>query len=252
MCPHDLVFMAYARREIRCVLSVSPSSNLVLGKLTPEELTQVLPLLTPVELQARNVLQEISTPVEHVYFLESGMVSLVVPLISGVELEVGTTGVTGLVNAAAALDDLPSIGRTFVQVSGTAQRIPLQQFKEVARSVPRLLTAARRQLTLLHAVAAQSAACNSQHEISERMARWLLHVQDETQSSHFSLTQEFMADMLGVRRPSVSTAAMSLQLDGAISYRRGNITIEDRDLLMSSACECYAAVRSLGGPADAM
>lgn len=194
-------------------------------------------------------MQEIGAPVEHVYFMESGLASIVVPLDSGAEVEVGTIGIHGIVNAISVLSPAPVTTRTFVQVAGTAYRMSLKQFRHATQAIPSLLDATYRQVHFQYAIATQSAACNSQHEVAERLARWLLHVSDQSQSAEFYLTQEFMADMLGVRRPTVSTAAMTLQLGGAIGYRRGHITIMDRAALESAACECYRALRDLS---DAM
>lgn len=223
--------------------------NAVLRRLTQDELHRLQPSLTLEEVGPRYLMQEAGAPVEHVYFMELGMASVVVPLHSGAEVEVATIGIQGIVNAISVLASAPVTTRTFVQVAGSAYRMSVRQFRQSIATVPALLDATYKQIHLQYALAAQSAACNSQHEVAERLARWLLHVSDQAQTSEFYLTQEFMADMLGVRRPTVSTAAMTLQVGGAISYRRGRITVVDRAGLEAAACECYRAVRDVS---DAM
>ena len=133
----------------------------------------------------------------------------------------------------------------FVQVAGSALRIPFAEFhKETFASAP-LLRGILEFVQRQHFALTQLAACNGLHEIEKRLARWLLMVQDRVESPTFYLTQEFLATMLGIRRTSVSLTAGRLQQSGLIEYRRGHISILDQERLQRAACECYPIVRDL-------
>lgn len=223
-------------------VSVRPLRNTILRSLSPDERSRIEPDLEPMHMTARLLLQDVGEPIDYMYFVESGMASVVVPLDSGAEIEVSTIGYEGIVNGHGLLPGSMPTTRTFCQVEGDVFRIRARRLRQHVELSPSLLQGCLRHSQFLFALAAQSAACNVQHELSERLARWMLLVSDQTGGNDFALTQEFIAEMLGVRRPTVSVAAMALQLEGLISYRRGRIWIVDRAGLKAAACECYSAL----------
>ncbi len=154
-------------------------------------------------------------------------------------------GRDGVVAGGAALDDRDAMYKAIVQVSGDSLSVDVETVRQVARESEPFRTAIIRHEQLILAQAQQSAACNAAHNLEERLARWLLRVRDVTGSDTFELTQEFMAEMLGVRRTSVSIVAHAMQAAGLISYRRGHVSIDKLESLQVAACECYGTVKSL-------
>ncbi len=191
------------------------------------------------------VLYERSSLIEHVYFVESGMISLV----SGTEenqlgVEVGIVGREGLAGVPAMFDDEPiAFYRTLVQMAGVALRMPVSSLRAVAADLPALRQLGIRYMQAVNVQAAQSAACNTIHTLQRRAARWLLIAHDRADGDELSLTQEFLSNMLGVRRPGVTLAAGALQDAGLITYSRGRLKIVDRAGLEAAACSCYSIVR---------
>ena len=163
----------------------------------------------------------------------------------GIGAEVGVIGREGLVEAINLLGPAPAPTTAFIQSEGTALRMPFADLRQLFLSQAPL---ARRILECVQSqgfILSQLAACHGLHEIEERLARWLLMVRDRLESDHFELTQEFLAEMLGARRTSVTLAAGTLQRSGLIRYSRGRIQVIDRPGLESAACECYPIVRDL-------
>jgi CRP-like cAMP-binding protein len=220
-------------------------SNLILNALQPELKSSLLARLQPVDLPVGVVLTNPGQIPPFAHFMTSGIASVVTFMSDGVGAEVGVIGREGLVEAIHLLGPATAPTTAFIQVEGTALRMPfteLQQFF-TAHSVvsQRILECVQGQGFIL----SQLAACHGLHEIEERLARWLLMVQDRLQSDHFELTQEFLAEMLGARRTSVTLAAGALQRVGLIKYSRGHIQVVDRTGLENAACECYPIVRDL-------
>jgi CRP-like cAMP-binding protein len=182
---------------------------------------------------------------QYAHFMTSGVTSVVTFMADGIGAEVGLIGREGLVEAINLLGVANSPTTAFIQSEGTALRMRFNELhqevltSEVIRS--RMLESVQRYGFMV----SQISACNGLHEIEERLARWLLMVQDRLDTERFQMTQEFLAEMLGARRTSVTMAAGSLQRSGLIEYRRGNIRILDRERLQSAACECYPIVRDL-------
>ena len=165
----------------------------------------------------------------------------------GAGAEVGFIGREGVVEAINLLGSASPPTTAFIQVEGAALRIPYAELQKEMFSTSALF---RRILEFVQChgfILSQLAACNGLHEIEERLARWLLMVQDRVENDKFYLTQEFLAEMLGIRRTSVSAAAGSLQKEGLIAYRRGHIQVLKRAGLEDAACECYPIVRDLAG-----
>jgi CRP-like cAMP-binding protein len=183
--------------------------------------------------------------VSSVYFCNSGAVSLVLELAGGEMIESAMLGRDSLVGGGAALDDRTAVHKAIIQVAGNASLLPMDVARQVARESEEFRTAIVRHEQLVLAQSQQSAACNAVHNLQERLARWLLRVRDVTGSDRFELTQEFIAEMLGVRRTSVSIVAHQLQQAGLISYKRGHISIDNLCALQDAACECYGTVKGL-------
>ena len=201
----------------------------------------MLKICEPIELGLSQVLSEPGAPTRHVYFPTTGFVSLVSLIESGPGVEVGMVGREGMVGAHLALDEAIAFSHAVVQGPGGALRIRSGPFrKELAGSAP-LQRALKRYLYVLMVQLATASSCARFHLLSPRLARWLLMTQDRAHSKDFPVTQQFLAYMLGVRRVGVSAAASALQQRRLIEYRRGNMTVLDREGLEAAACGCYAA-----------
>jgi CRP-like cAMP-binding protein len=219
-----------------------PLVNYLLDVLPAEEKAAISPHLEEMELPQRLGFYEPDRPIEHVYFVHHGVASLMAPMKDGLPVEIATVGPEGMVGLPVFLSADRVAHRSFMQVSGQGARIAAPAFRQIIERCPtlheRLL---RYTLGLLNQVG-QNAACNRAHSIEERCCRWLLMTHDRVQARSFELTQEFLAQMLGVRRPSVSIAAGMLAKAGFITYVRGQMTILDRDGMEAAACECYRII----------
>lgn len=180
----------------------------------------------------------------HLWFPETCVISLVSVMTDGSSVEVGTIGNEGFAGLPAYLEADASETDTFCQIAGSALRLPVGDLIAAADASPPLRKLLGRYTQSYLSQVSQSAACNSAHDIEQRCARWLLMTHDRVDGANqFSLKQEFLAFMLGVRRAGVTIAAGNLQERGMIKYRRGLITIVDRAALERAACECYDIVR---------
>ena len=218
--------------------------NLCLRNLPPDVFRKLQPLLHKQDFPAGKILFMPGDDVRHLYFMTSGAVSLVTPLAAGQTIEFAIVGRDGVVGGMAALGSPEAFYQAIVQVEGTGYSLEMEAAR---RSVLdshafRTLLVCHEQLVL--AQSQQSSACNAMHNLEQRLARWLLRVRDVTGSETFKLTQDFMSEMLGVRRTSVSVVAGKFQQSGWISYVRGQVRLEHPDALARCACECYSAVRS--------
>lgn len=219
--------------------AANPHANRLLGLLPPRDYARLRPHLQPIPLTYRQSLYRAQRPIAYVYFIESGVGSLVNTMTNGEAAEVGTIGNEGMVGLPLALGDDRAPTSVYIQVPGAGLRMKATLFqKELARS------ASMRRVMLHYAHAffnqvAQSAACSRFHSLDQRCCRWLLMTHDRMQSDEFLLTQEILAMMLGVQRTGVSAAAGALQRAGLIRYKRGQVTIIDRRGLESLSCECY-------------
>jgi len=188
---------------------------------------------------------KISDPGEELpfaFFPTAGIVSLVISMSDGASAEVGTVGDEGLVGLSILFRAGPTPLRIFQQIAGEALRIPPDKFLREAERSPLMVARLHRFAQAFSVQNWHSAACNSLHPIDERCAKWLLMTRDRVHGNELALTQEFLAEMLGVRRPSVSVAAGTLQKAGMIRYTHGKITILDPERLESAACECYRTI----------
>jgi CRP-like cAMP-binding protein len=221
----------------------TPIRNRLLASLPPDVLAALLPKMRHVTLTLRNTLLAADAEIEHVYFPEAGMISLVAIFADGKQGEVGIIGREGMFGAALLSGVSTNFTEANVQMTGSAFCMSASDLRcEIMSDGPLRATLLRYNEALSGQIS-QTAACNGNHEIEERLARWLLMAHDRGDSDELALTQEFMAIMLGVHRPSVTVSAGILQRAGFISYSRGGkVTIIDRAGLEGAACECYSAV----------
>jgi len=221
-----------------------PISNLMLLAIPDQEFAVLRPLLEQVDLPRYRVLYEQGEKIVHAYFLNQGMISLVVIAKDGRTVEVGIAGRAGVVGVPLAfgLDDAYS--RAIVQLPGNGLRIAASFLPETFDRCPRLRRMIERFVLTQQLQVAQIAACNRLHDMDQRLARWLLMCQDTINSGMIPLTHEFIAQMLGSGRPTVTIAAGVLERAGLIENTRGNVKIVNRKRLEDAACECYGAIQN--------
>jgi CRP-like cAMP-binding protein len=217
-------------------------SNEILLSLPPKESAAVLSELEFVEMRAYDLLNEMGEPIEHCYFMNSGMTSILTIMCDGKGVEVGLTGRDGFIGLPLIVGLKTSATRAIVQITGSAYRISAPQLLQLLAKCPRLMQRLNRYSQELGMQATQVAACNRLHDVEQRLARWLLMSQDRVGGEVVPLTQEFLSHMLGTRRASVTVAAGILQRAGLIKYSRGAVTIVNRSKLEAAACECYAII----------
>ena len=191
-----------------------------------------------VDLRLKEVLHEPDERAHNIYFPLSGVVSLLTVLEDGSAVEIATVGSEGMADFAAYLD-MASPARWLVQVPGKSLRIESRLVRGLAEKSPELREVMHNYMLAMFILVSQTAACNRRHPVEERCARWLLMTHDRVASDFFPMTHEFLADMLGVRRPSVSIAMGMLSRAGFTRYKRGKVEVLDRKGLEASACECY-------------
>jgi CRP-like cAMP-binding protein len=198
-----------------------------------------------VALPLRTVLYEANETPSHAYFMTSGLASVVTSMPDGATAEVTFVGREGVVGAIHLLGPAEVPTNCFVQMEGTALKIALPDLREAFDSSEEIRHRILENVQEQALTVSQIAACNRLHESQERLARWLLMAQDRTQSEVLGITQEFLAEMLGARRTTVTVVAGALQRSGYIEYRRGHIRILDRKKLETAACECYKVIHRL-------
>ena len=219
------------------------SQNHILNSLPQNIFARMEPHLASVELAFASVIAETGQQVESVYFPYTGVISLVVEMQVGDMIETAMVGRDGVVNGTSALDGKISLHKAIVQVAGRASVINSDALRRLAEECEPIRSILIRHDQVLFAQAQQSAGCNACHTVEARMCRWLLRIRDLTGSDDMELTQEYLSQMLGVRRSSVSLVAGTLQSAGFIKYRRGHISLMDIDSLKQGACECYETVK---------
>jgi CRP-like cAMP-binding protein len=218
--------------------------NRLLAALGEDEWAQLKASFKRVELPLGHVLYDAGEPFEQVYFPQTGVISTVAPF-TAQPAEMATTGREGLVSISIALGADRAFSRHIVQVPGEALTIDIEDFRKAQQELPVLDELMRAYARAFLAQVMQSVACNAVHSVEARCARWLLMCLDRADGDRFLLTQEFLADMLGVSRASVNQVAQALQSRGLITYSRGGITVLDRKGLERTSCECYRRVRRL-------
>jgi CRP-like cAMP-binding protein len=219
--------------------SAGPLDNKLLASLPRDQFDKLLPHLSAITMQQGIVLSEAGDEVDQVYFPHDGMLSLLAVLRDGKAIETATVGREGVVGAMAGLGLYKSLVRVVVQMPLTCSRIAAPHFRTAVAGSETLRNLCIRYNEVLLSQARVTAACNALHPIEARFCRWLLQSADRSAGDTVALTQEFLAEMLGVRRTSVTEVASRVQNAGMITYSRGVIKILDRPALMRMSCECY-------------
>lgn len=226
----------------------------MLASLSESDKAALLPYLTPVNLVHQTILFAAGDAIDAVYFPTGSIVSLVVGLSTGEMIEAAMVGKDGVVGASAALDGRISLSTAIVQLAGEARKCEVADLRGAALQSHTLLSKLIRHEQTVFAQAQQSTACMATHDVEARLCRWMLRARDLAGSDTLQFTQEFLAEMLGVRRTSVTVVAHTLQRAGMIKYARGKVKILNVDGLRETACECYSTVKShyeaLLGPAS--
>jgi CRP-like cAMP-binding protein len=221
--------------------------NRLLSALPPHEREMIEANSTLVPLNRRDVLYDAGRPLEHVYFIEDGIVSILSLVSDRTGVETATIGREGTVGMAAFHGVAAAPERAMVQVPGAAYRIDVSAFRELLPKMPALDSLLHRFAVVMFSLASQNSACNRKHSIEARCARWLLTVADRLDSATLELTHDFVAQMLGVRRASVTESLNSLEARGFVRTARGRITVVDRVGLEGVACSCYAMIAGVVG-----
>ena len=218
-------------------------SNALLASLSASDTAALRPHLKATHLQQKTVLYEVGDTIQSIYFPTSAVVSLVVSLATGEMTEAAMVGADGAVGLASALDGRVSLNLAIVQLGGDAIVCDPTAFRGAALQSETLIAKVMRHEQTLFAQAQQSTACMANHEVEARLCRWLLRARDLSGSDLLPFTQEFLAEMLGVRRTSVTAVARILHEAGMIKYSRGKIEVLDVEGLRDTACECYETIK---------
>jgi CRP-like cAMP-binding protein len=220
----------------------SPNGNRLLARLPPDDRNRLLARLQLVPLELKQTLYEARSPMDYAYFPTRGVVSALAVMDDGRAIEVATIGDEGMVGLPLLVGAKTAANRAMVQVGGEALRMGEDVLREEASRDSHL----RRLLILYHSAflvqVSQAVACNGLHSIHQRCCRWLLMTQDRAHSNVFPMTHELLAELLGVRRSSVSEVLQQIQKEELIRYSRGKFTILDREGLKAGCCECYRRI----------
>jgi CRP-like cAMP-binding protein len=219
---------------------ISPGNRLI-EALDVADRDALLSQCVSIEFAPGHIFHEPGDPIDHVFFIEHGVVSAVAVLQDGRTVETVMVGCEGVVGGLAASTPRHAFTRNVAQMAGGARRIDVARLRALTAARPAVRDVIAAYLAALQAELEQSAVCNALHRAEQRLAKWLLRCHDRVGGAAFNLTQEYMASMLGSQRTTVNEAAQSLQKSGAISYSRGRITVLDRATLERAACECYRA-----------
>jgi CRP-like cAMP-binding protein len=225
------------------VFVMSPLQNYLLAALPPAIQQRLFPRLELVPLPLGKVLYESGDTLRYVYFPTDSIVSLLYVMESGASAEISVVGNEGIVGVSLFMGGESTPSRAVVQSAGSAYRMPGQQLKNEFNLHSELMLLLLRYTQSLITQMAQTAVCNRHHSIDQQLCRWLLLSLDRLSNNELTMTQELIANMLGVRREGVTEAAGKLQKLGVIDYCRGHITVLDRLKLECLCCECYAVVK---------
>jgi CRP-like cAMP-binding protein len=219
------------------------SRNFLLASLSESDIALLQPNLSHATVNQGTMLHEANDDIATVYFPHSGMVSLLAVMQDGSAIEVATVGRQGVIGAMTGIGFNRAVTRAIGQLSGNGSKISARFFEAAVRQSPTLRELIIRHKEALLVQAQYLAACNSMHRAEARLARWILQSRDHIESDTIDLTQEFLAQMLGVTRTTMTLVAQSIQKAGLIRYRRGHIQIINVAGLETMSCECYAAIR---------
>ena len=220
-----------------------PEQNHLLAALPAEVQSRLFPDLEFVPMPLGKVLYESGDPLRHVYFPTDSIVSLLYVMEDGASAEIAVVGNEGLIGVSLFMGGESTPSRAIVQSAGSAYRLPGQRLKDEFNRHGEMLLLMLRYTQSLITQMAQTAVCNRHHSIDQQLCRWLLLSLDRLDGNRLVMTQELIANMLGVRREGVTEAAGKLQQRGVIEYKRGHITVIHRKALESLSCECYAVVK---------
>ena len=220
------------------------AGNRLLDSLGTASRDRIAPLLRLVDFEPRVTLFDPGDVVREALFPLEGIVSLLTVVSDGAQVELATVGREGAVGVPSLLDSTRAIWRALVQARGSALAIDLEVLEREVETDPEVRDLLNRYSFALMAQIGQAVACNRLHPVEQRTARWLLSTHDRVGEDVFPMTHEFLSEMLGVRRASVTEAAGRLQDRGVIAYRRGRMRVLDREELERISCECYEVVRS--------
>ncbi len=236
-----------ARLERTSAATDPPSGNscenTLLLSLAVKDRNYILARCQFVEIRKHSVINEIDAPIKFCYFITAGLASILSVMSSGKSVEVGLVGKEGFIGLPPTVGFSTSPTRVVMQVEGSAFRLSAADLKECLRKSPALELSLKRFSQTLTLQATQIAACNRVHEVDQRLARWLLMSLDRLDGDSVPLTQDSLANMLGTRRASVTVAAGILQRAGLITYRRGDVSIDNREGLELASCECYETLK---------
>ncbi|MET0520244.1 MAG: Crp/Fnr family transcriptional regulator [Burkholderiaceae bacterium] len=224
-------------------LVADPRRNRLLGHLTPEELARWLPQLEAVDMPLGQVLYESGRVLGHVYFPATAIVSLLYVMENGASAEIAVVGNEGIVGISLFMGGESTPSRAVVQSTGQGFRLRAQTMKDEFNRAGPVMHLLLRYTQALITQMAQTAVCNRHHSLDQQLCRWLLLSLDRLPGNELVMTQELIANMLGVRREGVTESALKLQAAGLIRYARGHITVLDRPQLEARTCECYAVVK---------
>ena len=223
--------------------SAQPGQNHLLGALPPAEAQRWMPLLESVDLPLGHVLYESGAALGHVYFPTTAIVSLLYVMENGASAEIAVVGNEGIIGVSLFMGGESTPSRAVVQSAGHGFRLKANIMKEEFNRAGPVLHLLLRYTQALITQMAQTAVCNRHHTLDQQLCRWLLLSLDRLQGNQLVMTQELIANMLGVRREGVTEGALKLQRAGLISYARGHITVLDRAGLEKRSCECYSVVK---------
>jgi CRP-like cAMP-binding protein len=218
--------------------------NRLLRALPSADLTQLMPALERISCEREQVLIDADSPLDHVFFPDSGVVSAVAVYQDGRVIEMATIGREGCTGTQAAIGAESSFYRLLVQIPGGASKMARAAFMRAMGSMPSFRTLIYAYLQAFFEQVLVSAACNGAHNLKQRLARWLLMMRDRSDGDTLQITQNLLADMLGVQRPTVTNAARELERAGLIARGRRQVAILDRGGLEEASCECYQLVRT--------
>ncbi len=217
--------------------------NLTLGSLSRPVLEKLAPHLVHIDLPQGYLLAKPEQNIQWIYFLDRGMCSMTSVDVLGTAVEVGIIGREGIVGFHALLGNAKTHTKMVMQGAGSGYRIRVEQLQQVLAEDRQLMQSMHQFIYVLLEQTTQLILCNRLHDLDTRLARWLLMTSNFMETNSLSLTQEYLAEMLGVGRPAVTITAGNFQRNGIISYSRGSIEIVDRKRLLACACECYEVIR---------
>lgn len=220
-------------------------SNLLLNSLSPESRDRLLAHTSPVPLPLKAVLYEAEEQPRYGYFMTSGVASVVATVEEGGSAEVGMIGSEGIVGSVQLLGPAAVPTQCFMQAEGAALRIPFTELRKAYRESDEIRERILEFVQTQALSASQISGCHRLHGAEERLARWLLMVRDRIKSDSLGLTQEFLGQMLGARRTTVTLVAGTLQQSGLIEYSRGRVHVVNAERLEGAACSCYPILRDL-------